>query len=132
MEYYTLQGDEVVLFKGRAGLNGGENAVDVVLTNLFIVFIKKFEGEDTAEIETHAVDSIKIYRDTHWIKQNVKTVEIYFRDGESVLASKRLKSVRFLLTHPSSEARRKTGISISKTASEPTPIIPKRRKKRRK
>ena len=94
MEYYTLQGDEVVLFKGNAKLNGGESAVDVVLTNLFIVFIKKTESEDTAEIETHAVDSIKIYRDTHWIKQNAKIVEIYFRECESVLDFSDKKTAR--------------------------------------
>ena len=86
MENYMLQPDEVVLFQGNVNLGGQNGSTELILTNLFLVFIitpkKKFFSKTQATVEKYPVGEIKIYDDIPQIKQTGASVEIFLTSGE--------------------------------------------------
>lgn len=90
MEYYSLQSNEVVLYQGQAQYKKKPKAIhaDIILTNLYLVFVcktKKLFAKEQIEVETHSVDTIKIYNDEPQIRQKGMIVEIYLTSGEKIL-----------------------------------------------
>ena len=88
MKNYQLQPDEIVFYKGKASIktNGEDTACDLIVTNKNIVFItqgkKTLFNKSGIIVECFAINTVKIYKDTPQIIQNVKLVEIYFIKGE--------------------------------------------------
>lgn len=75
MESYSLQTNEVLLYRGEA-----YNGIEISLTNLNLIIIKKTPKLfKKAEIETfvYSKDDIKIYNDIPQVKQKESSVEIF-------------------------------------------------------
>lgn len=88
MENYMLQPDEVVLFQGNVTLGRQNGSTELILTNLFLVFIirpKKLFSKIQATVEKYPVGEIKIYDDIPQIKQTGASVEIFLTSGEFVV-----------------------------------------------
>lgn len=85
MENYTLQSNESVLYKGGCSLVNKSANVELVLTNLNLVFIKKTKklfAKEEIEVEIYPVEEIKIYNGLPQIKQKDNIVEIFLTSGE--------------------------------------------------
>ena len=87
MEHYQLQTDEVVLFHAQASLEKGgkKTEAEVVLTNLYFVFInktKRFLKKAEIDTERYAAQDVKRYNDTPHIIRKGKKVEVYFKNTE--------------------------------------------------
>jgi len=75
MENYSLQANEVLLYKGEA-----YNGIEIMLTNLNLIIIKKTQKLfKKAQVETfvYSKDDIKIYNDIPQVKQKESSVEIF-------------------------------------------------------
>lgn len=75
MENYSLQANEVLLYKGEA-----YNGVEILLTNLNLVVIKKTQRlfkKGQVETFVYSKDDIKIYNDVPQVKQKESSVEIF-------------------------------------------------------
>lgn len=88
MTNYTLQPNETVLYQGNVALENRNATVEMMLTNLNLVFVittRKFLSKSQIEVETYSVEEIKIYNNTPQIKQKNARVEIYLSCGEVVV-----------------------------------------------
>lgn len=98
MEYYSLQSNEVVLYKGNASIDERKPNTEgfltnithreVMLTNINIVLIlksKKMFSKEEVDIQIFPVGDIKIFNDIPQLKQSDYKVEIYFTDLEIIL-----------------------------------------------
>ena len=75
MENYSLQANEVLLYKGEA-----YNGIEILLTNLNLIVIKKTQRIfKKAEVETfvYSKDDIKVYNNVPQVKQKEASVEIF-------------------------------------------------------
>ncbi len=75
MENYSLQANEVLLYKGEA-----YNGIEIMLTNLNLIIVKKTQKLfKKAQVETfvYSKDDIKIYNDIPQVKQKESSVEIF-------------------------------------------------------
>ena len=87
MTHYTLQPNESVLYQGNVSLEKRNGTVELILTNLnlvFVITIKKFLAKSQIEVETYPVEEIKIYNNAPQIKQKNSRVEIFLSCGEIV------------------------------------------------
>ncbi len=98
MENYSLQSNEVVLYKGNASIDERKPNTEgfltnitnreVMLTNINIVLIlktKKMFAKEEVDIQIFPVADIKIFNDIPQLKQSDYKVEIYFTDLEITL-----------------------------------------------
>lgn len=109
MKNYELSSDEVVLYKGDVKAVDGKDEIQLILTNLNIVFItthKKIFGKEEIVVDDYPVDEIKIYNGVPQLKPNGNIVEIYLLndDKEVVFSTKReirkfIDEATNLLTH---------------------------------
>ena len=87
MTNYTLQPNETVLYQGNVSLEKRSGTVEMILTNLNLVFIittRKFLAKSQVDVETYPVEEIKIYNNAPQIKQKNARVEIFLTGGEIV------------------------------------------------
>lgn len=87
MTNYTLQQNETVLYQGNVSLEKRNGTVEIILTNLNLVFVittRKFLAKSQVDVETYPVEEIKIYNNTPQIKQKNSRVEIFLTCGEIV------------------------------------------------
>ena len=87
MEDYLLQGNEAVLYKGRASFESGNirNTSEILLTNINLVAIirtKKIFQTEQVEVKTYPVSEIKMYNGIPQVKEKNGIVEIYFANTE--------------------------------------------------
>jgi len=104
MENYSLQSNEVVLFKADV-----YNGIRVVLTNLNLVLIKRIQRlfkKDEFEVSIFQKENIKIYNEITQIKQKEASVEVFLISKEIKIdfysrneAHKFVNSVYELLTN---------------------------------
>ena len=109
MKNYELSSDEVVLYKGNVETVDGKGEIQLILTNLNIVFItthKKISGKEEINVDSHSVNDIKIYNGIPQLKVNGNIVEIYLlTDEKEVKFSSKSEIHKFineattLLTH---------------------------------
>ena len=89
MEHYTLQSNEVILYKGEARCPTlKDSIIELFLTNLFIVLIiktKKLFSKEEVRVETYPVGQVKMYNGIPQAKQNATNVELFLLDGEQIL-----------------------------------------------
>ena len=108
MTNYTLQQNETVLYQGNVNLEDRNGIVEMILTNLNLVFVittRKFLAKSQVDVETYSIDEIKIYNNAPQIKQKNSRVEIFLTCGEIVInfdsmfeASKFINAALRLLT----------------------------------
>lgn len=90
MENYTLQENEVVLYKGEE-ISCAEKRgfwIELILTNIALVLIvkkQKLFGKGQVFVETYPVQDIKVYNGIPQIKQQGAVVELYLLGGEQTL-----------------------------------------------
>ena len=87
MTNYTLQSNETILYQGNVSLEKRNGTVEMILTNLnlvFIITVKKFLAKAQVDVETYSVQDIKIYNNAPQIKQKNSRVEIFLTCGEIV------------------------------------------------
>jgi len=92
MENYTLKQNETVLFRSEITLlpNGKREAnqktprADLILTNLYIVLIKRTKRlfSEIISTEIYDVNDVKIYDESVQILRNKALVDIYTKKGE--------------------------------------------------
>ena len=85
MKHYNLQANESVLYQGEVSIEKRNGNVELILTNLNLVFIistKKLFSKEQVEVEVYPVGDIKIYNDTPQIKQKGSRVEIFLSSNE--------------------------------------------------
>jgi hypothetical protein len=89
MNHYTLREDEVLLYKGKAYRSTkGRKQVDVLLTNLCVVLIVKYDAlidQKETEILTYPIEEIKVYKNKPQVNRKDAQVEIYAKSGEEYL-----------------------------------------------
>lgn len=92
MEHYSLQANESVIYKNKGRLLNKSNKklesdIELVLTNLYLVFIKirKKVFSEQVEIEGYPIEEIKIYNELPQIKQDATCVVIYLTSGEKTV-----------------------------------------------
>ena len=110
MENYSLQANEVLLYKGEA-----YNGIEIILTNLNLIIVKKTQKLfKKTEVKTFVYykDDIKMYNDIPQVKQKESTVEIFLTLEEIKVdfysrteAYKFVNAVYELLTGKSTTAR---------------------------
>lgn len=115
MTNYTLQSNETVLYQGNVVLENRNATVEMMLTNLNLVFVittRKFLSKSQVDVEAYPIEEIKIYNNAPQIKQKNARVEIYLSCGEVVVhfasmfeASKFVNSALHLLTGKSMAER---------------------------
>ena len=87
MTNYSLQPNESVLYQGNVTLEKRNGSVELILTNLnlvFVITIKKFLAKSQVEVETYPIEEIKFYNNIPQIKQKNSRVEIFLACGEIV------------------------------------------------
>ena len=87
MTNYALQPNETVLYQGNVSLEKRNGTVEMILTNLNLVFVittRKFLAKSQVDVETYPIEEIKIYNNTPQIKQKNSRVEIFLTCGEIV------------------------------------------------
>lgn len=80
MENYSLQANEVLLYKGEIN-----NGVEIILTNLNLVIVKKIPKlfkKVQVKAFVYSKDDIKIYNDVPQVKQKESSVEIFLTSEE--------------------------------------------------
>lgn len=80
MENYSLQANEVLLYKGEIN-----NGIEIILTNLNLVVVKKIQKFfKKVQVKTfvYSKDDIKIYNDIPQVKQKESSVEIFLTSEE--------------------------------------------------
>src|SRR5690554_1789034 len=86
MHNYKLQSNESVLYRGDVSLSGRKGAVELMLTNLNVIFLvkvrKKVFTKLETEVEIYPVNTIKVYEGEPQLKQSNCKLEIYFTTGE--------------------------------------------------
>lgn len=86
MQAYSLQPNEVVLYKGSATFANNKNSSDILLTNLNIVVItpvkKKMFSKPEMFVNVFPVEEIKVYQDVPQVKYAGQEVEVYLTQGE--------------------------------------------------
>ena len=93
MEHYTLESNEVPLFKANITETGIADETELVLTNLHLIFIRK----DEASVTKHPVSDIKIYKAVPQIMLKNRRAEIFLTTGEITFEFRtRLEANRFL------------------------------------
>ena len=100
MDNYELQSDEVVLYKGYVTLRKNEGETQLILTNKNLVFITKAivnESGEVVNVQTYAVNDIKIYEGQPQIKHKGTTVEIYFLTSEIEFTFENTKEIKDFL-----------------------------------
>ncbi|MBO5103032.1 MAG: SHOCT domain-containing protein [Clostridia bacterium] len=91
MENYSLQQNEIVLFKGNVSFEDSPKPqfnVELILTNLNVVFTtrtKKFLQAEKIDVDICGVDTIKIYNDNVQVIRKGNRVEIYFLDNAKIM-----------------------------------------------
>lgn len=96
MENYSLQPDEVVLYKNNCritsnGVSQGINC-ELILSNQNIVIV--WLSDCSAKVEVFPVEEIKIYKDVPQLKQKDCQVEMYFTSGERTVDLQSKSEVR--------------------------------------
>lgn len=98
MENYKLAEDEVVLYKGVVTQKKSQVESELILTNLNIVFITKYETLEEKQVcvnvEKYPVADIKIYKEEPQIKTKGLAVEIYLLTTEIEFIFKSLLELR--------------------------------------
>lgn len=87
MTNYALQPNESVLYQGNVSLEKQNGSVELILTNLnlvFIITIKKFLAKCQVDVEAYPIEEIKFYNNIPQIKQKNSRVEIFLTCGEIV------------------------------------------------
>lgn len=93
MEHYALAANEVPLFRGSVAGNGSADTADLLLTNLYLIFIRK----EDASVTAYPVSDIRIYNDTPQITLKNRHVEVFLTTGEITFEFKTwLEANRFL------------------------------------
>ena len=85
MKNYELCSDEVVLYKGDVKAVDSKDEMQLILTNLNIVFItthKKMFGKEEVVVDDYPVEEIKIYNGVPQLKPNGNIVEIYLLNDD--------------------------------------------------
>ena len=87
MEHYTLQPDESMIYRNDIQIvyDGKKQKCTLLLTDKFFVFIikiKKFLIKEDVIVESFAVDTLKIYKDSPNVIRKGDVVELYFIGGE--------------------------------------------------
>ncbi|MBQ3158302.1 MAG: hypothetical protein IJB98_01265 [Clostridia bacterium] len=84
MDYYKLDSDEVVLYKGRVVLHGKNGTTELVLTNKNLVFVNmhEFFTKEEVTVLEYPAKSIKVYEGEPQIKTKGKVTEIYLIETE--------------------------------------------------
>ena len=85
MEYYDLDEDEVVLYKGNVALKNQKGITELVLTNknfVFITKIKKLFAKDEVVVDEFPINEVKIYNGEYQVLKKGNVVEIYFFHNE--------------------------------------------------
>ena len=80
MDNYSLQANEVSLYKGKAA-----DGIEIMLTNLNLVVVKKtprFFKKDEVETFVYSKDDIKMYNGVPQVKQKESLVEIFLTSEE--------------------------------------------------
>ncbi|MDP4119982.1 MAG: SHOCT domain-containing protein [Bacillota bacterium] len=88
MEYYSLQSNEAVLYKGEATFGSNRTRSELILTNINIVVItkiKKLFSKEQVDLNNFPIEDIKVYNDVPQIKQNGCMIEIYLTNTEITL-----------------------------------------------
>jgi hypothetical protein len=88
MDDYSLQSNEVVLYKGEAHFAHNKARSELLLTNINIVIItktKKMFSKEQVDLQTFPVDGLKIYNDVPQAKRDDCTVELYHVTAEITL-----------------------------------------------
>ena len=89
MKHYTLREDEVLLYKGKVYRSTkGRKQVDVLLTNLCVALIVKYDAlidQKETEILTYPIEEIKVYKNKPQVNRKDAQVEIYAKSGEEYL-----------------------------------------------
>lgn len=98
MEHYKLKEDEVILYHGAAEIlpdskmptpaRSKKTETEVVLTNTNFVFItteKHLLRKDTVMTEVFPISDVKSYKESPYIVQKGKIVEIYFSENEKFI-----------------------------------------------
>lgn len=101
MEHYTLQEDEVVIYKADAFTKEKRSAqIELILTNFFFVFIKKTKklfGKYDVSVETFPIESVKQYNEQYQIRQTDRVVDCYFtNDVKTVEFSSKGQAHKFV------------------------------------
>lgn len=101
MKNYSLESDEVLLFRCEVVQDdASEETVELVLTNLHIVFIGENENAPLSEkvsVTKYPVTDIKMYNGLPQIKQNNRNVELFLSQGEKTIEFKtRMEANRFI------------------------------------
>ncbi len=121
MEYYSLQPDEAVLYKGTvhfgsydSDLTGQKNVLPeahLILTNQKLVFISDSPENEQGNAETYPIEDIKIYNGNPQIRQTDCRVEIYLKSTE--------KTAIFCSAH---EAKRFTLSALERITGKPLSV----------
>lgn len=115
MKNYELDSNEVVLYKGNVTSIQGNEEMQLILTNLNIVFLtmrkKVFDNEDVI-VDVYPVTEIKMYNGVPQIKVNGNIAEIYLLTIEKEIQfpskgeiNKFRNEVTSLLTHKTKAER---------------------------
>ena len=107
MEHYTLEENEVVLYRGNVNIltswgnqkNSKFKKVEyyLTLTNLNFVFMEKKKQllkKEVIEKELYAVDSVKFYNNNPHIIRKDAIVEIYFKEKDKIIEFESKKEAR--------------------------------------
>ena len=121
MEYYSLQPDEAVLYRGTvhfrsydSDLTGQKNVfpeTHLILTNQKLVFISDSPENEQGNAEAYLIEDIKIYNGNPQIRQTDCRVEIYLKSTE--------KTVFFCSAH---EAKRFTLSALERITGKPLSV----------
>ncbi|MBQ4541367.1 MAG: hypothetical protein IJA23_00795 [Clostridia bacterium] len=85
MEFYDLDEDEVVLYKGCVALKDQKGITELILTNknfVFITKIKKLFAKDEVVVDEFPTNEVKIYNGEYQVLKKGNIVEIYFLHDE--------------------------------------------------
>lgn len=89
MRYFKLKEDEVILYEGRiTHKDGVEFNAKTYITNYSLVFVTVDKNQDDLEVvnvQTIGAEKVKIYKGKPWVQRNMRKVELFTTDGETVL-----------------------------------------------
>ena len=100
MTNYTLQPNETVLYQGNVMIESRIATVEMILTNLNLVFVittRKFLAKSQIDVEVYPIEEIKVYNNVPQIKQKNNRVEIFLSCGEvAVLFASMFEASKFV------------------------------------
>lgn len=86
MEYYDLEENEVVFYKGQVSQKNKKGTTEVVLTNINLVFVNKYKklfSKEQITVDTYPINEIKYFNGVPQVVKKGNLIEVYFLGDET-------------------------------------------------